>query len=402
MHDIAARVSILIDYARIINMAEGKEGKNDFVWLLLIVFIILGALLAASVWYPYYPEGAPESERVLHTFGAGAGTLGYTQNYVSRVQEYGDFGVGVPQEEVLTSAPMIEVSAGLLGGERESFDLAAPDYVQDWKKGGSITFRVSETNQYGDLVVRWNGDEVYRGRASVGEYDIDLEAAQIKGQNTLEVYADGPGLMFWATTVYQLKDLEAKASYGPAKFLDFAVSQDELETLDHFELAWYTKSRRGNLSVSINGGEIYNAYPERDVSISFTDTALGSSILRPGNNRLMFASVNATDSFELSDVLINTHVSRSQKTVKEKVTITHEQMQRIQARGASLTIYVTKIDKAGRITLSVNEQQSGSVEGKVGVNTVAVNKALVKEGENWFEISSTGAFTVSEAKVEMA
>jgi hypothetical protein len=383
-------------------MAEGNEGKNDFVWLLLIVFIILGLLLAASVWYPYYPGGAPESERVLHTFSAGVGTLGYTQNYVSRVQEYGDFGVGVPQEEVLESAPMLEVTAGLLGGEREDFDLTAPDYVQEWKKGGIITFRVSDTNQYGDLVVRWNGDEVYRGRASVGEYEIELQPEQVKGQNTLEVYADGPGLMFWATTVYQIKDFVASASYGPAKFLDFAVSQDELETLDHFELAWYTKSRRGNLSVKINGGEIYNAYPERDVSISFTDASLGSSMLRPGNNRLMFSAMNATDSFELSDVLINTHVSRSQRMVKEKVTVTHDQMQRIQVRGASLSIYVTRIEKAGSITLKVNEQQSGSTQGKVGVNTVAVNKALVKEGENWFEISSTGAFDISEAKIETA
>ncbi|MFH0956381.1 MAG: hypothetical protein V1813_00805, partial [Candidatus Aenigmatarchaeota archaeon] len=260
-------------------MAEGKDGNNDFLWILLAVFVVLGLLLAASALYPYYPSGAPETERLLHTFGAG--TLGYTQNYVSRVQEFGSFGVGVPQDEVLKSAPMMEVTAGLLGGEREDLDITAPDYAVEWVKGGTMTFRVTDTNQYGDLVVKWNGDEVYRGRASAGDYEIELLPSQVKGQNTLEVYADGPGLMFWATTVYQIKDFEAKATYGPAKFIDFAVSQDELETLDHFELAWYTQSRRGNLSVAINGEEIYNAYPERDVSISFTDSSLGSTMIRP-------------------------------------------------------------------------------------------------------------------------
>jgi hypothetical protein len=383
-------------------MAEGKGGDNDFLWILLAVFVVLGLLLAASALYPYYPSGAPETERLLHTFGMGTGALGYTQNYVSRVQEFGSFGVGVPQDEILKSAPMMEVTAGLLGGTREDLDITAPDYAVEWVKGGTITFRVTETNQYGDLVVRWNGDEVYRSKASVGDYEIELLPSQVKGQNTLEVYADGPGLMFWATTVYQIKDFTAEAIYGPAKFIDFAVSQDELETLDHFELAWYTQSRRGNISVDINGEEIYNAYPERDVSISFTDSSLGSTMIRPGNNRMMFSSVNSTDSFELSDVLINTHVSRSQRTVKEKVTITKAQLDRLKAKGGSLSLYVSKVEKTGRLVLKINEQSSGSVEGKTGWNIISVNKDMVREGENWFEISSTGAFAISEAKAEIA
>src|SRR4030042_1141598 len=95
---------------------DSKGGGNDFLWALIVVFVVLGLLLAASVWYPYYPQGGPADEVTVHTFNMG--TLGYTQNYVSRVQNYGDFGVGVPQDEVLESAPMMEITAGLFGGER--------------------------------------------------------------------------------------------------------------------------------------------------------------------------------------------------------------------------------------------------------------------------------------------
>ncbi len=378
-------------------MSEEKGGNNDFLWALLVVFIILGALMAASIWFPYYPEGMPEEDRVIHTFSAGV--LGYTQNYVSRVQDYGDFGVGVPQDEEMMSAPRMEISAGVFGGQGETFTVTVPDYVEEWLKGGTITFTVDESNEYGNLIVRWNGAEVYKGKPR-GEREIELLPSQVKKDNTLEIVAEGPGLMFWAATVYEIKDLVVNARYGPAKFLDFEVSQDELQTLDHFELAWYTVSRRGNLSVSINGEEIYMGYPDRDMSLTFTDNTLKSSIIKPGNNRIMLSAING--SFELSDVIANTYVSRAQRVIKERVDISDEQLKMLQARGGVLRLYVKSVEREGRITLSINEQTAGSGEGQAGWNALKLNTDLLIAGANWLEISSTGGFDISEAKVEVS
>jgi len=370
---------------------------DDFLVALVAVFVILGLLMAASIWFPYYPEGMPEEDRVIHTFSAGV--LGYTQNYVSRVQDYGDFGVGVPQDEEMMSAPRMEISAGVFGGQGETFTVTVPDYVEEWLKGGTITFTVDESNEYGNLIVRWNGAEVYKGKPR-GEREIELLPSQVKKDNTLEIVAEGPGLMFWAATVYEIKDLVVNARYGPAKFLDFEVSQDELQTLDHFELAWYTVSRRGNLSVSINGEEIYMGYPDRDMSLTFTDNTLKSSIIKPGNNRIMLSAING--SFELSDVIANTYVSRAQRVIKERVDISDEQLKMLQARGGVLRLYVKSVEREGRITLSINEQTAGSGEGQAGWNALKLNTDLLIAGANWLEISSTGGFDISEAKVEVS
>jgi hypothetical protein len=381
---------------------ESKGGENDFIWALVAVFIILGILLAAAAWFPYYPEGVPEEERVIHSFDAGL--LGYTENYVSRVQNYGDFGVGIPQDELLKSAPRMEISSGsffgMFGRSVEEFDIIVPDYVIEWIKGGVITFTVEETNEYGNLMITWNGAELYNGKAYEGEHEIEISPSQMKNDNVLEVKAAGPGLMFWAATVYNIKDFEVNARYGPAKFLDFAVSQDELETLDKFELLWYTASRRGNLSVKVNGEELYVGYPERDMRITFTDADLGTVSIRPGNNRLTFAAINGT--FELDDVIINTHVSRSQRVVREKFELTDPEAEKLKNKGAVLKIYVNKVDKSGRITVKLNEREAGTKECMEGWNAIPLSTDMLGPGSNWIEVASSGAFDTGEAKLEVA
>jgi hypothetical protein len=370
---------------------------DDFIAALIVVFILLIILIAAAVWFPYYPEGVPEEERVVHSFSPGK--LGFSENYVSRVQEYGDFGVGVPQDEELKSAPRMEITAGIFGGASESFTITVPDYIEEWVKGGEITFTVEDTNKYGNLVIRWNGDELYNGKAYEGDHEVEISPSKVKKENTLDVLAGGPGLMFWAATVYSIKDFKVNAKYGPAKFVDLAVSQDELETLDRFELLWYTKSRRGNLSVKINGEEIYNMYPDRDEVVAFKDSDLTDAVIRPGNNRVTFTAING--SFELDDVLVNTHVSKGQRTLREKVDIAEVDLEKMKRMGATLRLYVKKVEKSGRISITINEQSAGSAEGREGWVSLKLNTDLLEAGSSWIGISSTGAFEISEAKVEI-
>jgi hypothetical protein len=371
---------------------------DDFIVALIAVFVILGLLMIASVYFPYYPEGLPEEIRVVHSFSAG--TVGFTENYVSRVQEFGDFGVGVPQDYGLKSTPKMEISAGLFGGQSEEFEITVPDYVVDWIKGGLITFTVTDTNKYNNLVIEWNGAKVYDEPAYEGEHEIELHPSQIKGQNTLEIKALGPGLAFWAATFYTISDFDVTASYGPAKFLDFTVSQDELETLDTFELLWYTAQRRGQLAVEINGEEIYRGVSERDGKVLFTDSDLTDVTIRPGKNRLIFKAYNG--SFELDDVLLNTHVSMASKVIRERFDLDEAQVSTLQEKGLLLKLYIDSIDRAGTLTFRINSERVGSATGKEGWNNVKLGTDYLEAGSNWLEISSNGAFEISEASVEIA
>ncbi len=370
---------------------------DDFILALIAIFVILGALMAASTYMPYYPEGVPDEVRVVHSFTAG--TVGYTENYVSSVQEFGSFGVGVPQEHELKNTPKMEITAGLFGGTSEEFDITVPDYVTDWIKGGAITFTVTDANKYNNLVILWNGAKIYDEKAYEGEHELEILPSQIKEQNTLEIMALGPGLAFWAATAYTITEFRVNAQYGPAKFIDFMVSQDELETLDRFELVWYTAQRRGNLAVEVNGEEIYRAEPERDEKVTFMDTDLEEVTIRPGKNRLIFKAYNG--SFELDDVILNTHVSMAQKVIRERFDLDETQASTLKDNGLLLKLYVKNIDKSGAINVKLNEANAGSTSGKNGWNHITLNTDNIEPGSNWLEISSMGAYDISEASVEV-
>ena len=371
---------------------------DTFIGSLIIIAIVLIILLAVSAFFPYYPEGVPKEVRVIHEFKAG--TIGYAENYVSRLQDYGSFGVGLPQQHELKTVPKMEITAALFGGSSEEFSINVPSHVMEWLKGGEISFTVDETNQYGNLVVIWNGDAVHNKKTARGRYTIDLDTSQIKVDNTLQVAAQGPGMLFWAATAYNIKDFEVNADYGPAKFLDFEVSQDELESLDRFDLSWTTASSSGILIAKVNGEEIFMASPRRQESVVFTDTLLMTASIVPGKNRLSFLAVNGSSN--LQDVTMRTYVSKNQRVMKERFELTGAQLERIRASGGKVRMYVESVDNAGSLTVKLNERSAGSVQARPGWNSIEFSADLMEIGTNWLEISGTGTFDVGDACVEVA
>ena len=371
---------------------------DEFLVTLVLVLLFITGMVLLAMYYPYYPEGLPVDVRVLYSFSAG--TVGSTENYVSRVQNFGSFGVGVPQDEELKAVPMMEISAGLFGSASEKYTISIPEHVIEWLKGGEMTFTIDEANQYGDLKITWNGEEVFKGRPELGSQNIKLQPDQIKSENVVEISADGPGLMFWAATFYRLRNFRVIAKYGPAKFLDFDVSQDELESLDRFELKWYTTSRSGELVIKHNGEQIYSGSPERQMTVTFTDNSPASVLINPGKNRLAFTAING--SFQLEDALLNTYVSKSQRAVKERFSLNESQVNSLNSKGGKVRIYVNSVGRAGDLLVSINERSIGSVAARNGWNTFAFSGSLAERGTNWIEVSGTGKFDVGEVSVELA
>ncbi len=372
---------------------------DTFIGSLIIIFIVLVILLSMAAFAPYYPDGVPPgSGIVLHSFTAG--TIGFADNYVSRTQNLGSFGVGVPQDEVLKSVTRMEITAGVFGGSSEEFTISVPQDVLDWLKDAEITFNVEDTNQYGNLVIKWNGAELFNKKADRGGHTVPLGASRIKEQNTLEIAAQGPGLLFWAATLYDIRNFRMTAEYGPAKFVDFEVSTDELESLDRFNLGWFTATRRGTLTVKVNGEDIFSGLPDRQESIDFTDTGLQTASVKPGKNRLTFMAFNG--SFELQDVIMKTYVSKNQRTMKEQFQVTATQLNSMKSRGGIVKIYVKDVEKEGTLRVKVNEEAADPVLGKVGWNRISFSGDLVESGSNWLEIGGTGTFDVGEVSVEVA
>ncbi len=371
---------------------------DTFIGSLIIIAIVLIILLAVSAYFPYYPEGLPPEIRVIHEFSAG--TIGFSDNYVSRTQDFGSFGVGLPQKESLKTVPMMEITAGLFGSTSEQFSITVPDYIIEWMKGGEISFDIDDTNSYGNLVITWNGAVVYDKKGGAGTRTVTLSQSQIKQDNTVQISAQGPGMMFWAATAYTLRDFEVSAEYGPAKFLDFSVSQDELESMDRFDLSWFTASRSGTLLVKVNGEQIYSGTSERLESVEFTDTSLLSASIAPGKNRLAFMAVNG--SFELQDVIMRTYVSKDQRTIRERFELNEAQLNSLKASGGVVKMYVEEVENPGDLRIKLNEQSAGTASARAGWNSVPFEADLLEVGSNWMEIGGTGTFDVGEVTVELA
>lgn len=371
---------------------------DTFIGSLIIIAIILIVLLAVSAFFPYYPDGLPADIRVIHEFSAG--TIGYSDNYVSRSQDYGNFGVGLPQLESIKSLPRMEITAGLFGSVSEEITVNVPEHIVEWLKGGEITFTVESSNEYGNLVIAWNGAVVYDKRIARGSETVTLYPASIKKENTLQVSAQGPGMLFWAATVYNIKDFDVSAVYGPAKFVSFAVSQDELESLDRFDLSWFTASKRGALIVKVNGEEVFSGVPERQQRVEFTDTDMQTASIIPGSNRLAFMAING--SYELQDVLMKTYVSKDQRVMKEKFDVTESQLNSLKAKGGVVRMYVEGVERTGDLLVKINEQSAGSVYATEGWNSVPFDADLLERGTNWLQMSGTGTFDVGDVSVELA
>ena len=369
---------------------------DTFIASLIIIFIVLAVLLAVSAYFPYYPEGVPKEIRVIYEFTAG--NIGFSENYISRTQDFGSFGVGIPQQSTLKSVPRMEIMAALFSSSSEQFTVNAPNI--EWVKSGSMSFTVDKTNKYGNLIILWNGAELYNDKASEGTHKISLTSSQIKEENTLQILAQGPGMLFWASTVYKISSFELKAEYGPAKFIDFTVSQDELESLDKFDLSWFTASRSGILTVKVNGENIYSASPQRQESVNFTDSTLITTSIKPGTNRLTFVAVNG--SFELQDVMLNTRVSKNQRTIKERFDVKESQLNSLRAKGGVVRLYVESIENDGELRVKFNEQGIGSAEAKSGWNSISFKADALETGSNWVEISGTGTFDVGDVSIALA
>jgi hypothetical protein len=107
-------------------------------------------------------------------------------------------------------------------------------------------------------------------------------------------------------------------------------------------------------------------------------------------------------SFELEDVLMNTYVSSSQRTIKQRFDLTQSQVDTLKARGGAVKLYVNEIVNPGNLQIRLNEQSAGSAAARSGYNTISFSGNLAEVGTNWIEISGTGKFDVGEVSVELA
>ena len=173
-----------------------KRGEvEEFIWVLAIALILLVAVGIFSFFVPYT---GPLTNITIDSFSPGE--VGYVEDFVSRNINLKTFTVGETQSELLKGYPQMEMATSLFGGNTERVEIRAADYLLETARGVRITFHVYDTNNYGNLVIKWNGREIVNQALPERGHDFFIDREHVRETNTLEVSSTGPGFFFWAST----------------------------------------------------------------------------------------------------------------------------------------------------------------------------------------------------------
>lgn len=366
---------------------------DDFIYVLVASLVILAGLVAFSSLGPIVPSTGPQPMYTsIESFFLG--DVGFTTTMPVRTLSFGAFTVGQTQSESLKSIPETRIASSWFGTEQESLTIEVPSYYLDTLRDIKIDFNVYDTNQYGRLVIEWNGREVFREFADRGAYSVGIDPNFVRESNTLKIMAEGPGLIFWASSTYILQNLDIEVEYGPEKVLPFQIMSGELQSFDKGEISFYSEEDQ-NLTVKVNNIEIYSDSEFGSVTMDFDFFRVP---LQTGNNILSFSSPSSLRlrNVELKIFLLSNEITRTRFF---NITGEHLNLLNQGVVTGKIEVIVDTITRPGALTVKLNGHSLSVPTIQEGSNTITFYSGDVMEGENELRFSGTGSFYISEANV---
>ncbi len=193
-----------------------------------------------------------------------------------------------PEETVLPLAQQLEVS--------KSF----------WSdKSKTVTFTLENTNVQsadlyffvvegeGELTITVNGATIFEGEVESSTIPIRIPALYLRKNNRITFSAESPGINFFASHTYRLKEVALKLQQQIAHAKEqrtFTLTKTEFPYLERLSLVYFTNCQRiqdrGTLSTSLNGRLIDRHAAVCEVGPLAQDLPLATA--RAGTNSLTF------------------------------------------------------------------------------------------------------------------
>jgi hypothetical protein len=309
---------------------------------------------------------------------------------------FGSFSVGGSNSDVLKSIPQLQITASYLGGKTERLDVNVLNAYVPLAKQAMITFTVYDsTPTYGNLIIKWNGMELYRNGASKGQYALRVDGQYVKETNSLEVSADGPGAYFWASTTYVLRDFRVTLDYGSLKLIPFTLGTKEMEGFKNGALEFSSPGGAGTLTVKLNGAQIFSGTPGVQESVKFD---LFNAGINPGNNMITMSTQG--ESFQLNDVKLKIFLYAQQAANQRAFTIPSDKYGLFgQGYAGKIEFDVNSIASGGNMEIMLNENKLSAPAVQTGTNYELFSAEQVTEGQNSLKFSGSGGWDVGEVRI---
>jgi len=176
--------------------------------------------------------------------------------------------------------------------------------------GGYITLSIQSTNNEGNLVVIFNGYEIFNRKVDAGDITIPIERPLINNSNTITLRATSPPFYkFWSTTVYNIKELDFVANYQDVSERErlFNLSDREITNFNSFRLTGTVGegSELSELMIKINDQLVYSKIPPLALlNETFEKTIFGDPIyLKTANNTISF-SFDREATYKINDAFL--------------------------------------------------------------------------------------------------
>ncbi len=368
-----------------------EKGVEDFLYVLIAAVVIM---IAFAFITPLVPTGVQPGEMVeMEEFTLGS--VGFIEEVPAKSITLGSFTVGMTQVETIRSFDRMEVQSSMFGRQGQKYTVVIPEWYKDLMEDVKIDFRVDSTNMYGNLVVKWNGRTVYQDEAHPRTYHVEVDKEYVENTNSLEVYCEGPGIMFWASTVYRLKDFKVNLEYGPIKLVPFEIFHNELQTFKKGEISFYAVGD-AKLNIKVNGVSIYDQVPAGADSVEFQFTDVPLNL---GDNILSFSTVGGP--VQMFDTRLKVYLLANEISRKRTFDITAEEYNSLkQAIGKGRIEYVIdNVAREGSMRIRLNGNDLAVPVPVEGTNIVYFTSSQAQEGNNEVEFSATGSFSVSTVRI---
>jgi hypothetical protein len=342
----------------------------EFAKVLLVGLIILAFLYFGSEFFqegPTVHRGAPGyigGYRFVPTPPTEEFTLVAGERSSRRISVFGgkEFSTNPIQVQLL-GREQIEVRTSIFEQKIAmiNFSIAGVDII-----ASDLGIEIISTNALGKLKITLNNHTIYYGIPDSLEKSITLplDVSILEEKNRITVVCDGPGLRFWATNYYILA-IKVSAQHNP--FFTFSAKPEEQRYFKMARVLVFVKEAGSdNLTVAVNGEEIYSGTPERYLYADFY------SIRR--DNIISFSGSGWNIS---ADVII----------FWESSPTTYEREFTIARVPAKLQIRIERVIETPNLIILQDGKKIWEGPASVGLVTVPLK---VKEGRYKFGLSASG------------
>lgn len=325
-------------------MAEEKE----FLLFLVVGLAVLGILLVVFNLQYGPPTGAA-------TLPFGSPIFVGKQTFENVETLYASFDANNFLQSTAYSLGARRVSSGLLFGATSiKLDLGEAQSV-------FVSFDTANTNGYGPLIIKVDGNIVVQDYLDIGHYEYALPAGR-----QLEIAAGSSEWRIWAPALYDLDNVKITANVYPRDISTFTFKVDEPNKIESARIDFSLDSNAGALLLKLNGDTVYDGAVNSKQSV-FVDKSKLNEL-----NILTF-DARPDSRFAGRATIAFTRLTEQEKELQAVINLTYSEY--LKFNGGTLAFDIVDIFSPGGYSV------------KIVNNNVTLLSEFVKLEKGYFELT---------------